>query len=173
PAVGAGIGNGEPHQWRPGSTRATGGQDRQSVPLPQATVLVDRIQAYRPDWLTPLEREYPDNVLTCVVLVNVRLGEDRLLLDEDGVSDAVMHRTQLLIARLDAHNARRPVVADVDGPARDRQRMYCAHDDLRAVVSGRTFCRLLIAEHAWHLAHPAETMLASIPRKAMYEATRR
>jgi hypothetical protein len=30
-----------------------------------------------------------------------------------------------------------------------------------------TAWRLLIAEHAWHRAQPADTVLASIPRKAM------
>jgi len=36
-----------------------------------------------------------------------------------------------------------------------------------------TVWRLLIAEHAWQRAQPADTVLASIPRNAMWAATRR
>ncbi len=36
-----------------------------------------------------------------------------------------------------------------------------------------TLWRLLIAEQAWHRAQPADTVLASIPRQAMWDATRR
>jgi hypothetical protein len=38
------------------------------------------------------------------------------------------------------------------------------HGAVATVGVWRTACRLLMAEHAWQRAQPAETVLASIPR---------
>ena len=74
----AGMGDSKSHQGRPGATSATGGEDGKAVALPKTAELVDPIQADRPDRLPALERQHPDNVISPVVLVDVRVGKERL-----------------------------------------------------------------------------------------------
>src|SRR6185312_13587916 len=111
------------------------------------------------------QREHPNDVVARVVLIDVALGEDRLLLDEHRVPDPVVHRLLPGGPRLDADHVRRHVRSEVGyGSAAGTGRV---HGPAWTAGICRTDCRLLIAEQAWHRAQPAEAMLASIPRLAM------
>lgn len=166
-AVRADVGDSEPHQGPPGTAGAAIGEDSKPIALPQPALHLDRVQAHRPNRPAALERQYADNIIARVVLVDVRIGEDRLLLDEDDVSDPMVHRALFIAAGLDAGHLGGQVVTRILGLRDDTQRVRGVHDDGRNVGVCKTVCRLLIAEHAWQRAHPADTVVASIPRSAM------
>jgi hypothetical protein len=125
--VGAGMGDGKPHQGRPGTTRAGGREDRQSVALPEPSALVDRIQPDCPDWLAVLQRNHPNDVFTQVVLVDIGSGENPLFLDEDSMPNAIVHQTLFIGAGFSTHNLERPLVGRVDGFSDFRQDMRSVH----------------------------------------------
>ena len=89
------------------------------------------------------------DVTGVVVLVQVRRGEQSLLVDEDGPADPVVagQLPGVLDRRADdLTRARRPLLD------RGRGSHPAAGDE--AVISG---CNVCMAEHAWQRAHPAAT----------------
>lgn len=171
--VGACVGDGVPHQWCAGAAGAAVGQYRQAIALPQPAVLIEWVEAHRTDRLVPPECDYADHAVTRIVCVDVRFGEDCLFLDEDGVPDTVMHTELIVRARFDTADLVGLPAARAGRGSGGANCMREVHGRACTVGSCMTFCRLLIAEQAWQRAQPADTMLASIPRRAMYADTRR
>ena len=106
------------------------------------------------------QRQYSHNISLRIVFVDSRIGKDRLILDEYGVPNAVVwaqcSRSGLQTTSPPA--GRRPGLVGACNTHGDA----CGNADIC-----RTVWRLLIAEHAWQRAYPADTVLASIPRVAM------
>jgi hypothetical protein len=107
-------------------------------------------------------------VVAGIAVVDVGVSKDRLFVDEHRVPDLMVHRALLRSERLDAgQQARRRLVRHLADLAGDPPQLRGGHCDPCTAGACSTDCRLLIAEQAWQRAHPAETVLASIPRNAM------
>ena len=119
-AVRAGVGHREPHQRRPDAAGAASARTASRSPFHSPLAGSSGYRRTAPTGWLP-ERQHPDDVVARVVLVDVGLGEDRLLLDEHRVPDPVVHRALSGGARLDADHLASPGRAaqvDATGAAR-------------------------------------------------------
>ena len=163
------VRDGETHERSACTVRPATGQDGEPIALPQTRCAVEGIQANSSDRVRASHCQDPDDVIALVGFVDIRADEDLLLVNENGTADFVVHGHLFGADRLETHDVEGASGSQADSISCVRR--HRRGHEAEPFAPDSNACTVLIAEHAWQRAQPADTMSADMPCDAMYVAT--